>query len=196
MSFDSISTLNKNKIYAPIITGVAILVAIIAAAPAYSSYNEAGMELDTAKTALDKSKQELSKLRAQSDKIADPNSPLAQNVAKIAKEFNSSEILETIMVNNFTAPSAALAGLNSNIAIENITLDKGAKEPSGIYRGTVNMTVKAANPEMIMGYLDYLTSKTPYYFSLNTLNLPIDTNNTQSGAEVSIPVTLGMYYYP
>lgn len=58
------------------------------------------------------------------------------------------------------------------------------------------MTIKAANAEIIMSYLDYLTTKTNHYFSLNNINLPIDTNNTQAGSDVSISVTLGLYYYP
>lgn len=134
MSFDSITTLNKNKIYAPIITGVAILVAIMAAAPAYSSFNESSLELTSVEATRDTAQVNLAKLQSQSEKIADPNSTLSQNVTKIAKDFNSSEIIEAVMVNNFTIPSAASMAGTPSISIENITLDKGSKESSGIYR--------------------------------------------------------------
>lgn len=194
MAFQSLTTLQKNKVYAPIITGVAIIVAIAATMPAYNAYSEADLELITAENTRNETELKLKKLESQAAKIADSNTPLAQNVAKISQDFDTSKILETVMVNTFTTGNAALAARTPMIAIENITLDKGSKEPSGIYRGTVNMTVKASSTEMLVKYLDYLTKNTNFYFSLTEISLPVE--NAASNAEVSLPVRLGVYYYP
>lgn len=194
MAFQSLTTLQKNKVYAPIITGVAIIVAIAATVPTYNAYSEADLGLISAEQTRDEAQLKLNKMEAQAAKIADPSTPLAQNVAKISQDFDASKILETVMVNTFTTGNAAMAARTPMIAIENITLDKGDKEPSGIYRGTVNMTVKASSTDMLVKYLDYLTKNTNFYFSLNEISLPVE--NATSNAEISLPVTLGVYYYP
>lgn len=201
---DSLSNLKKNKVYAPVITGVAILVAILLASPMYSQYQESVSQHESVEADRDTKQLKLDKLRAQAAKLKDEASPLAQSVAKISKDFNNSEIIEAVMINPFTAPSSGALQRSPTISIENISLNKGNKEPSGIYRGTITMTVKGTSAEIIMTYLDYLTKNTKYYFALNSINLPVDTNTTAAAAvagqvapkEVSVPVTLGLYYYP
>lgn len=201
---DSLSNLKKNKVYAPVITGVAILVAILLASPMYSQYQESVSQHESVEADRDTKQLKLDKLRAQAAKLKDEASPLAQSVAKISKDFNNSEIIEAVMINPFTAPSSGALQRSPTISIENISLNKGNKEPSGIYRGTITMTIKGTSAEIIMTYLDYLTKNTKYYFALNSINLPVDTNTTAAAAvagqvapkEVSVPVTLGLYYYP
>lgn len=196
MAFENISNMQKNRVYAPFITGVAILLAVVVARPMYASYNEADTELTVAKTALQTTQAEHDKLQAQAAKIADPNSELAKNVKKIAQSFDASTILETVMINPFTTASAVSTATAPRISISDITLDKGAKEPSGIYRGSVNMTIKAQSADIVSAFLDYLTTNTNFYFSLNNISLPIDTHSEQQSGEISVPVTLGLYYYP
>lgn len=200
---DSLSNLKKNKVYAPVITGVAILVAILLASPMYSQYQESVSQHESVEADRDTKQLKLDKLRAQAAKLKDEASPLAQSVAKISKDFNNSEIIEAVMINPFTAPSSGALQRSPTISIENISLNKGNKEPSGIYRGTITMTIKGTSAEIIMTYLDYLTKNTKYYFALNSINLPVDTNTTAAAVagqvapkEVSVPVTLGLYYYP
>ena len=100
MAFNSISTLQKNRVYAPMITGLAILVAVLVARPAFTAYSEAKMELLATETTLSEEQSKLSKLEAESAKLADENSELSKNVAKIAREFTPSEIFEVLLLDN------------------------------------------------------------------------------------------------
>ncbi len=102
MAFNSISTLQKNRVYAPIILGIAICIAIFFTRPAFSGYTESKALLATAKSEVEKVQVERDALRANAEKISDPNSDLSKKVAKIARDFNPSEIIEAIMINRFT----------------------------------------------------------------------------------------------
>lgn len=211
MAFESISTLKKNRVYAPVITGIAIIVAIFLARPAFSAYNEAKMLLDVTEKEQNEVQATFDRLNKNASLIADPNSDLSKSVAKIAREFNSSEILEAIMINPFTTPSSVAVG-NPFITITDVKLDKGSKEPNGIWRGTATMTIKGATPEMIATYLDYLTNHKDFAFSLSNITLPINTaekvgatatgqtlgatTTASASSDTSVNVTLGLYYYP
>lgn len=180
------------------ITGLAILIAILIAKPAFSSYNEAKLQLISTETALSSQQSKLQKLEQNAQLIADENSDLAKKVKKISKNFNTSEIMETIMINQFTTINATSGLSKPLINISNITLDKGSKEPNGLHYGTANMNISADNPATIASFLDYLTTQTPYAFSLNDITLPMNTgtSNTNNSGESSVSVTLGLYYYP
>lgn len=196
MAFDSMSTLKKNRVFAPVITGLAILLAVIFVRPMYASYSTAESELVAAKTALEQVKTQHDKLKAQEGKLADENSELAKTVKRIAKDFDSSEILKEVMINSHTTPNTASLNTKPSISISNITIDKGAKEPNGLYRGTVNMTISSDTSMQIAKFLDYLTKNSNFYFSLNSITLPEDTHAVAGANTVSVPVTLGLYYYP
>lgn len=204
MALNSISTLQKNRVYAPMILGLAIIVAIFVTRPAFSSYNDAKALLATTESELSQVDADLAKLLANKQKIEDPNSQLAKQVAKIAKEFDSAAILEAVMLNKYTTPTTAL-DMTKTVAIKDIRLDKGAKEPSGIHRGTVNLSLSAKDSAHIAEFLDYLTTHDQFAFSLNDITLPINTQKPATSTlvvgnsqpeEVSVSVTLGLYHYP
>lgn len=196
MAFNSISTLQKNRQYAPIILGLTIFVAIFATRPAFSSYNDAKMLLSATETEISMVQSELNTLRANATKIADPDSELSKKVAKVARDFNPSEIIEAIMINRFTTKNA-LSAQNFSVVVKDIKIDKGVKEPSGLYRGTVNMTISAANVPAIASFLDYLTGLENFAFSLNDISLPLEIPANAPGTnELSVSVKLGLYYYP
>ena len=180
------------------ITGLAILVAVLVARPAFTAYSEAQMELLATETTLSEEQSKLSKLEAESAKLADENSELSKNVAKIAREFTPSEIFEVLLLDNkFTVASAVSGQTTPSVSVTDVVAQAGNKEPSGIYRGTVNLKVSAKNPEMIAAYLDFLTSHPKFAFTLNDISLPINTQNPQTAAtETTVDVTLGLYYYP
>ena len=198
MAFNSISTLQKNRVYAPVITGLAILLAVLVARPAFTAYSEAKMELFATETTLSEQQSKLSKLEEESAKLADENSELSKNVAKITREFTPSEIFEVLLLDNkFTVASAVSGQTTPSVSVTDVVAQAGNKEPSGIYRGTVNLKVSAKNPEMIAAYLDFLTSHPKFAFTLNDISLPINTQNPQTAAtETTVDVTLGLYYYP
>lgn len=201
MALNSISNLQKNRVYAPIIMGLAIIVAVFVTRPAFSSYNESKLLLSATETEISTVQAELDKIKENANKISDPNSPLAKQVTKIAKNFDSAAIIEAVMINPFTTANA-VANANNSVTIKNIQLDKGSKEASGIYRGTVNITVSAQDVNAIARFLDFLSNHEQFAFALTDVNLPMNTNPAQTSAlsgqkeETSVSVTLGLYYFP
>ncbi len=195
MAFNSISTLQKNRVYAPIILGIAICIAIFFTRPAFSGYTESKALLATAKSEVEKVQVERDALRANAEKISDPNSDLSKKVAKIARDFNPSEIIEAIMINRFTIKNE-LSPQSWAIVVKDIKLDKGSEEPNGLYRGTVDITISANNATNIVGFLDYLTTLDKFAFSLNDITLPLEIPVNTNAEELSVSVQLGLYYYP
>lgn len=198
MAFNSISTLKKNRVYAPMIVALAILFFIFLARPSFSAYNEAKMQLMTAETTLAEKQSTLEKLEKNAQLIADSNSDLAKKVQKIAQPFNTSDIIETVLINPHTTFTAASTALKPLVNVTNVAIDKGTKQPNGLNYGTVNMTVTSSSVTNIATFLDYLTGQTKYAFYLNDITLPVTTGMPISHdiEEYSVSVALGLYYYP
>lgn len=70
MAFESISPLKKNRVYAPILAGLAILLAIVFVRPAFGSYSEAQTALELAKKSHEETTITLEKYKKQEKKIA------------------------------------------------------------------------------------------------------------------------------
>lgn len=51
----------------------------------------------------------------------------------------------------------------------------------------------------VIDYITYLTTNVPYAFTLDTINLPIDTAPTEAlngnSGKLSLTLALGVYYY-
>lgn len=193
MAFESVSTLKKNRVYAPIITGLAILAAILIAKPAFSAYSNAQTELATVKATQEKT---LAKEKKLQDvyKNAGTGSTLATQIQKINKDFVESEIMQAILLNTFTVASSVSTNA-APIVVNQVTLDKGNKLPNGIYYGKATLNLVGQSTDSIVDYLTYLTTVTPFAFTLSDITLPIDTAPTDTSKEVTTPVTLGIYYY-
>ena len=205
MSLNSLSTVQKNKTYAPIILGISILLAIFWAFPAFSSYSDASMSLLSVQNALSEKNKKIDEYAKLEHELKDENNTKNQLIKKISKDFEGSDILATVMLNNSYTQATGGVQVSPKITISQISLDRGDKLPNGVYQGKITMNLSAKDVDSVVDYLNYLTTLNNYAFSLSDITLPIDTrgitslanlagNTTQSN--ISLPVTLGVYYYP
>lgn len=194
MAFESFSSAKKHRVYAPIITGLAILLAIFLARPAFGAYSDAQTDLASAQKTLETTQAELAKFQSQQAKIAS-GSELSAQINKINKPFSELGIMQAIFLNNFTRPNSL--SNSSPVVVTNVSLDAGSELPNGIYFAKANVTIAAGNIQSVVDYLTHLTTNSPYAFTLNDINLPIDTlMQGQNQETITVPVTLGIYYYP
>ena len=96
--------IQKNRVYAPIVVGITLLLATFLLYPLYMSHADtritiAGLEKTKAHKQL--KIDEVKKMQALF--AGSGSSDLKAKVEKYNHRFNSSDIMETIMVNNYTA---------------------------------------------------------------------------------------------
>ena len=187
------STLRKNRVYAPILFAVAILLLVFLARPLFVAYSDTQNQLQVTRSTLSEKEGEYQKILALEAQLqAGGSGATTELTQKIDTDFVESNILEAVMINDFTRSSA----LGSpQIVIQNISVDRGAKLPSGISRGSVNLSLTSSSVDTIVSYLTYLTTSTPYAFSLDTINLPLDTLQATTNTPIQLTVDLGVYYY-
>lgn len=109
----------------------------------------------------------------------------------INRPFHVADILEAVMINEFTHSS--IAG-GARVFVSSVSTNPGVKLPSGISRGSVSMTLAARNIDEIINYLTHLVTDSGIAFILDDVNLPIDTAE-DSNETLSLVVTLGVYYF-
>ena len=134
-------------------------------------------------------------LKIQAEFASGATSDIAKKVEKINKKFEASDIMETIMLNDFTKTGV---GTDAKIAIGSISVDKWAKLPSGLSLGHVSFNVSGTDMYDVIDYITYLTTNSSYAFTLDDIILPIDTAPSESltnGGKFSLALSLGIYYY-
>lgn len=119
---------------------------------------------------------------------------MTHRVALLDKRFSVSDIMESIMINKYTATQSGSLPL---IEVGNISVSRGSKLPSGISLGQVQVSITAKDVTAIIDYITYLTTQSAYAFTLDTITLPIDTDIAASTAASPLALTLaiGVYYY-
>ncbi|MBC7503725.1 hypothetical protein H7169_02040 [Candidatus Gracilibacteria bacterium] len=186
--------IQKNRVYAPIIVGITLLLVMFLLYPLYTSHADtritiAGLE----KTKLDKQLKIDEVKRMQALFAGSGSSDLKAKVEKYNHRFNSSDIMETIMVNKYTTNTQLSP---AQIAIGSISINEGKKLPSGLTLGSVGFTLSADTPDQVVDYLTYLTTNSPLAITIDTINLPLDTaGSLASSTAISLAITLGVYYY-
>lgn len=191
------SKFSKNNTYAPLILGIAILWAIFWCVPTFNTYSQNQTELTTVQQQKEQKQSEENLLNTLKEK--NENNPF---IEKVSKKFVESEILNAVMINDFT--QSKWVQIRPRITISNIALDRGSKLPNGIFQGRVTITVSSDSVPPIVDYLNYLTTATPFAFTLTDISLPIDTSKegiaslsslSTTSQTVTVPVTLGVYYF-
>lgn len=195
MAFESTSTIQKNKTFAPIILGIAILLAFFWIFPTFSKYNDNSASLSNIESNLANKQAEFDKLKKIEADVQSENSPNSAFIKKISQDFVSTDILSAIMINNYTQPKLWVQA-GAPIMITNISLDRWSALPIGIYQGKINMTITSNSVDSIVEYLSYLTNNTNFAFTINDITLPIDTLEITEAKTISLPISLGLYYYP
>lgn len=197
MAFQSLSTTQKNKTYAPIILGVSILLAIFWAFPSFSSYTTAQTDLWTLENTLKQKTQKLDEYAKLEISLNDESNPQNTLIKKISKDFQWTDILREVMLNNRFVGTQQFP---AKVLISQISIDRGKALPSGIFQWKISMNIAAREVDAIVEYLSHLTHLDNFAFSLSDINLPLDTRLDggipQKDKLISLPVTLGVYYYP
>jgi hypothetical protein len=189
------NTIHKqNRVYAPIIIGLSLFAITFLLYPLYVEY----VDTNTQVVALEKSKAEKQKKIGEVVAMQQLFSwtgmtEVKSKVQKYNHPFDTSNLMEAVMVNKFTKASALSP---AQISIGGITVDKWRKLPSGLSLGTVSVSVSAETPDQIIDYITYLATESSYAFTIDSIVLPLDTAMAaQDNKWLSLSLSLGVYYY-
>lgn len=186
--------LQKNRVYAPIIMGLSLLLIILVLYPIYITYVDTSIEV----TAIEKTKSEkekkINEIKTMQAMFAGSgSSELKEKVKKYNHTFNTSDIMEAVMLNKFTKPTALTP---ASIEIGPISIGKWSKLPNGLSLASVSVSVTGDTPDQIIEYITYLATESEFAFTIDNISLPIDTASSNADAtKTSLSLSLGVYYY-
>lgn len=194
---NSSNIIQKNRVYAPVVVGIALLVIVFVLYPIYTKYVDASATIHALEITRSEKQTKVDEIKNMQALFAPGNTKndLAQKVKKYSQSLDTATIMEQVMINKFTE------GTKFNpapIRIASINVGKGAKLPSGLSLATTSLALSADSVDSIVDYLTYLTTDSPLAFTIDNISLPLDTNPTSSvtgTTGVSLAITLGVYYY-
>lgn len=186
--------IQKNRVYAPIIIGLSILLVVLVLYPIYTSYIDTSIEVAKNEQIKAEKQNKINEIKAMQAQFASSgSSELKDKVRKYNHSFNTSDIMEAVMVNKYTKSSTLTPAA---ITIGSFSVDKGKKLPSGLSLANVSITVTGDTPDQIIDYITYLTTESAFAFTIDSISLPIDTASTgQEATTTSLSLSLGVYYY-
>ncbi len=186
--------IQKNKVYAPIFLGLALFFITLVLYPAYISYTDKKIQVLSLENAKQERQSKINEIKKIQDLFAWTGSnDIKAKVQKYNKPFDSSNIMEVVMVNKFTK-FTDLSPASVNVG--NISVDKWRKLPSGLSMANVSVTISADNPNQIIEYITYLTTESPLAFTIDSINLPLDTSVLpEDNSGLSVTIALWVYYY-
>ncbi len=185
---------SENRITAPICLGIALLLGIFFLKPSYATYIENTSIVSSLEKEQTKLTAEYESLKAVKDNIGSVLSlDKLERIQKLAKKYDNSDIMSSVMLNNFTKDSLSESAL---IIISSISVNKWKKLPNGLSLGNVAITLQWKTIADIIKYITYLTQSTDYIFTLDSISLPIDTapEETMIGS-YGLSISLWVYYY-
>ncbi len=186
----------QNKVLAPVILAVSIILAVLVLRPFYTDMIEKSSILDRTQIELEGKTTYLDGLKKTQALIeSGSTSDLKKKVDQLGKKFDVPDIMQTVMLNDYTKPTLST---DARIAIGWVSVSKWGKLPSWLSEGTVSTTVTGGDMYDVIDYITYLTTSAPYAFSIDSISLPIDTDPSKSysnGGKFSLPLSLKMYYY-
>jgi hypothetical protein len=188
------NTTRKNRVYAPIIMGISIILIVLVIYPMYINYTDTKVVISSLeKTKVEKLKK-IDEITAMQRIFTESgSSDIKSKVQKYNHPYNTSNILEAVMVNKYTK-STDLSP--SSVNIGTVSVDKGKKLPSGLSLANVSIVVSAESPDQIIEYITYLTTESSFAFTLDNISLPLDTASlAQDSKSLSLALSLGVYYY-
>ncbi len=125
--------------------------------------------------------------------VASGSTEFTKTVKRYNHSFNTSDIMEAVMINKFTKESSLTP---PSISIGAISIDNGKKLPSGLSLATISLTLSADAADQIVEYLTYLTTESQLAFTIDSISLPLDTRGTDlNSTRLALSMTLGVYYY-
>lgn len=186
---------SHNRIYAPIVLGVTLLVGLFLLKPVYTDYMDTRTTESTLTRTLGEKQAKYDALKKMQESFQSGSgaSELVNRVNKIDKKWNEADIFSSVMINDFTKGNSLTPPL---ITVSSISLTKWQKLPNWLSLGTVNLGLSAGSIDQIIEYLTYLTQNTDFVFTLDNISLPLDTGGTdQESSLFSLSVSLGVYYF-
>lgn len=188
------NTLQKNRVYAPIIIGLSMLLIILVLYPIYTTYVDTSIEISAIEKTKSEKEKKIGEIKAMQAMFAGSgSSEIKEKVKKYTHSFNTSDIMEAVMLNKFTRSTQLTP---ASIEIGTISIGKGTKLPSGLSLATVSVNVTGDTPDQIIEYITYLTTESNFAFTIDSISLPIDTaSSTADAAKTSLSLSLGVYYY-
>jgi hypothetical protein len=188
---DTGAIMTRNRIVAPIILGIAILLAILITRPIYMSYIEkkaTTLKLENDYKNLSSEYESL--LAIKNNTRADT---ISAQVEKISKKIDRADLMSTIMLNDYTKESLESG---TRITISSMSLSDPAKLPNGLSLSTASISLQGRTVDEIIRYITYLTTESPYAFTLEDISLPIDTAPDDAiPGGYSMNLSLGVYSY-
>ena len=190
-------SLNANRVYAPLLLGITILIGIFIAKPMYESYMSKQIQYASLQNQkIDKQKILTDLERMQRSFTANNtwSTEFVQKVNKLWKKWDTTDVLSAVMLNEFTTATTLAP---SRITIGDIVVNKWSRLPSWLSLWNVNFTVSAWSLDDMIAYITHLTQTSSYAFTIDSIVLPIDTGEVQwvTQSEVSLSLVLGIYYY-
>jgi hypothetical protein len=184
----------QNRVFAPIILGITIILAVIVARPLYMSHIDLRAQTATLESELSQKEAEYTKLLSIKNSGSGGLSLSDKaKIDKISKRFDKSDVMEIVMLSEYTRETFES---QAKITVNSITVGDATKLPNGLSMTNVGLSLQGRSIDDIINYISYLTLESPFVFTLDNISLPIDTapEGDLSGG-YSLSITLGVYSY-
>lgn len=188
-------SLLNNRPIPPILIGIAIFLWVLFLKPLYETTIEKETTLSTLEKKFTQKEKDYNDILLIKEKWNSGTlNDISARVKKLGRKFNTSDIMQTVMLNDFTKSSI---GNPAHINISSISVDKGRKLPNGLSLGSVNIAIQATSVDDIVSYITYLTTASDFAFTLDNISLPIDTNPGEGDVILwyGLTLSLGVYHY-
>jgi hypothetical protein len=174
--------------------GISIILIVLVIYPMYINYTDTKVVISTLEKTKAEKLKKIEEITAMQRIFTESgSSDIKSKVQKYNHPYNTSNILEAVMVNKYTK-STDLSP--SSVNIGTVSVDKGKKLPSGLSLANVSIVVSAESPDQIIEYITYLTTESSFAFTLDNISLPLDTASlAQDSKSLSLALSLGVYYY-
>ena len=186
----------KNRVLAPIILAVSIILAVLVLRPFYIDTIENDVIANKVQNDLEgriNSYSGLLKIQALVE--SGSTSDLSKKVLQLSQVFDVTNIMQAVMLNDYTKGTLST---DPRIAVGAISVSKWSKLPNGLSLGQVSTTITGGDMYDVIDYITYLTTNSPYVFSIDSISLPLDTDPSKAYVNVgkfSLGLSLSMYYY-
>lgn len=176
------------------IIGLTILLVVLVLYPIYVTYVDKDIEISHLETQKSERQGKLDKItEIQAQFAGTGSSEIRDRVKKYDHAYNTSDIMEAVMVNKFTK-STTLTPASINIG--SINIDKGKKLPNWLSMANISLAVSGDTSDQIIDYITYLATESKFAFTIDSITLPIDTTvSEQDGNSIALNISLWVYYY-
>ncbi len=189
------NNIQKNRVYAPIMLWIALLLMVFVLYPKYTSYMDTNIKISSLEQSLSEKQTKIDEIKKMQALFAGTGSnDIKSKVQKYNQKFDSSNIMEAFMLNKYTESSFLSP---ASIKIGNIAIDKWRKLPNGLSLASVSLTVTADNADQVIDYITYMTTESSLAVTIDNIALPLDTLQKPQDAttSLSLSLSLGVYYY-